>query len=278
MNWQANLDPWEQVCRRLACDGSEQGLRLAILAAHPDDETIGASRLLARFPQSPVVFLTDGAPRDPSLWSAGVKGSRDEYRETRRGEAERALSQAGVGEEKIFWLGGVDQEAVYETGALAERFRAILSELRPSLIVTHAYEGGHPDHDAASLVARIASTCEGRRPPLLLEMASYHAQEGRRVTGTFLENGVRPELVLELSPRDRERKRRMMDAYRSQRPVLEGFPIDSERLRPAPEYDFSRPPHPGKLWYESMGWDLTGRAWRELAAAALGKRPEHRWA
>jgi N-acetylglucosamine malate deacetylase 2 len=276
MNWQADLDRWKQVSRCLASDGADAGLRLVILAAHPDDETIGASRLLGRFRQSYVVFLTDGAPRDSSLWPAGVHGPREEYHQMRREEAQRALRHVGMSEKNILWLGGVDQEAVYESLALAERFREILSELRPSLIVTHSYEGGHPDHDAAALAARIASTrLDARRPPLILEMTSYHARKGRLVTGRFLENRVQPELVLELSREDRERKRRMIDAYSSQRLVLESFSVDSERLRPAPEYDFSRPPHPGKLWYESMGWAMTGGRWRELAGAALLEHPEH---
>jgi hypothetical protein len=37
-------------------------------------------------------------------------------------------------------------------------------------------------------------------------------------------------------------------------------------VRPAPLYDFTKPPHAGKLWYESLGWSMTGRRWRELAA------------
>jgi LmbE family N-acetylglucosaminyl deacetylase len=189
------------------------------------------------------------------------------------------LRHVGIRKRNILWLGGVDQEAVYQSVTLAEGFREILSEFQPSLIVSHSYEGGHPDHDTASLVARIASTRLGaRRPPLILEMTSYHAQKGRCVTGKFLENGVRPELVLEFSREDRERKRRMMEAYSSQRLVLESFPVDSERLRLAPKYDFSRPPHAGKLWYELMGWRMTGRRWRELAAAALREHPEHTWA
>jgi hypothetical protein len=73
----------------------------------------------------------------------------------------------------------------------------------------------------------------------------------------------------ELSPSDRDRKARMMESYVSQRLVLENFSIDCEPLRLAPDYDFSQPPHPGKLWYECMGWPMTGARWRELATASL---------
>jgi hypothetical protein len=79
----------------------------------------------------------------------------------------------------------------------------------------------------------------------------------------------------DLSNVDRDRKRQMMDAYASQRLVLENFPIDCERLRLAPGYDFSEPPHSGKLWYECMGWPMTGARWRELATLALIDQQEH---
>ena len=40
-----------------------------------------------------------------------------------------------------------------------------------------------------------------------------------------------------------------------------------ERFRPTPGYDFSRPPHPGLLWYERLGWPLDGARWRRAVAA-----------
>ena len=53
--------------------------RTVLLAAHPDDETIGASAALHRLPDVTVAYLTDGAPRDTRLWSPHVNGSRDFY-------------------------------------------------------------------------------------------------------------------------------------------------------------------------------------------------------
>ena len=277
MNWQADQEKaWEELSRCLQTSSSEQSLNVLLLAAHPDDETIGASLLLARFPKSSVVFLTDGAPRDRNLWSPAINGSREDYANTRRQEAIRATSFAGVSPQNIFWLGGVDQEAAFEISLLAERFSKAMADTSPVMVVTHAYEGGHPDHDAAAVVARMGISLLGSRSkPLLLEMTSYHAREGRCVTGEFLGSGSSPELCFELSQTDQQRKRNMMQAYASQRLVLENFPIHEERLRLAPEYDFSEPPHEGKLWYECMNWPMTGSRWRELATTALTEIQEH---
>ena len=45
--------------------------------------------------------------------------------------------------------------------------------------------------------------------------------------------------------------------------------FDAERFRPAPNYDFTRPPHAGQLFYEKFNWGMTGEQWRALAGRAL---------
>lgn len=277
MNWRADrLEKWNQLWGRLQTTSPKPSPQILILAAHPDDETIGASLLLSRFPQSTVVFVTDGAPRDTRFWSAGVNGSREAYAETRREEAFRALAHAGVPRQKIFWLGGVDQEAVFYIGSLAENFAKLIAQVRPEIVITHAYEGGHPDHDAAAAIATIAISSLVSSP-LMLEMTSYHALNGRCITGEFLTSEPSSEKCFELSSGDRDRKRQMMDEYASQRLVLENFTIDCERLRLAPEYNFSNPPHSGKLWYECMGWPMTGERWRDVANVALAGMQAQSW-
>jgi hypothetical protein len=61
----------------------------------------------------------------------------------------------------------------------------------------------------------------------------------------------------------------MFDAYASQRLVISAFDTTQERWRKAPEYEFSQPPHAGKLWYEYMSWPMTGENWRALAAETI---------
>jgi len=275
MNWHVDQEQSRlQSLRRRIEEPHEQALRLAVLAAHPDDETIGASALLARFPESLIVYLTDGAPRDRNLWPPGMAGQREQYAAVRRREAAEAMAHAGVSEGQIFWLGGVDQEAIFEARALALKLTQFVRKHRVDVLITHPYEGGHPDHDAAALIAKHAMTIVGASSCALLEMTSYHAREGHCETGEFLGEGRSSEIVFELSQEDRERKRKMMDAYTSQRLVLGNFPISSERLRMAPKYDFSDPPHEAKLWYECIGWQMTGPRWRELAGAAFEQRQE----
>src|ERR1700724_1714851 len=133
MNWQADGDKnWNRISSWLQTSPPDPNLRVLILAAHPDDETIGASLLMSRFPQSTVAFLTDGAPRDASLWSAGVNCSRDDYARTRKQEAFRALHYAGVSAQRIFWLEAVDQETAFEMSRLTERLAKLMTEICPA--------------------------------------------------------------------------------------------------------------------------------------------------
>ena len=72
-----------------------------------------------------------------------------------------------------------------------------------------------------------------------------------------------------LTPPQRSFKQALIDCYASQRDTLRGLPLDVERLRPAPQYDFRSPPHDGLLWYEMRGWGIDGRRFCELAGQAL---------
>jgi len=264
MNWQAEFrrQSFEPLSRTL----SGSSIRLAVIAAHPDDESIGASALLARSPNAYVIFVTDGAPRDQRFWPKTIESSRTQYAAIRRQEAARALAHAGIPARQIVWLGGVDQEAIFSVPELRARLVDLLDKLQPELLVTHPYEGGHPDHDCAALLSSLALRPFGIDTPRF-EMTSYHARDGRLVTGEFLGSNPGEEWLCELSEDDKTRKRKMFAEYRSQHQVLESFEINRERFRLAPAYDFQKPPHEGKLWYECLGWDMTGERWRTLAAA-----------
>jgi LmbE family N-acetylglucosaminyl deacetylase len=266
---------WRRVAGGVAGDHHEITLPVCLLFlfAHPDDESIAASMLLSYSEKPRLVYLTDGAPRDRRLWSPEATGLRAEYASLRHQEAVDAVQFTGIGEGAITWLGAVDQEAIDVCDSLTARTAELILRHRPDAVVTHAYEGGHPDHDAAALVACLAlqAAAEQGVHCELLEVPLYHGQNGHFVPGRFLEpsqadDAHREEVALPLRPQDLERKRQMLSRHRSQRRVLESFPLTCERVRPAPLYDFTKPPHAGKLWYESLGWSMTGRRWRELAA------------
>ena len=255
--------------------GSGQGSRPAklprilVLAAHTDDETIGASAAIGRSAEAWVVYLTDSAPKKSRLRSRRLR--REEYAALREAEAQHALRLAGVPPARILLLGAADQEAVFTLDALVTPFLLAVMRIRPEWIITHAYEGGHPDHDSAAFVASTAINLLKQQQtgrPTLLEMTSYYAENDHRVSGSFLAHQDQG-WPLWLTSEELSRKREMCSCYFSQANVLRDFPLEPERLRRAPVYDFLQPPHSGKLWYEQMGWPMTGSQWCKLARQAM---------
>jgi N-acetylglucosamine malate deacetylase 2 len=260
----------------VAPTGNRENLSRALfLAAHPDDETIGGSAVLNRLSDVFIVYLTDGAPRDARFRSPHVRGSRDFYACVRAEEAACALAIAGVPAEQIAFLGGVDQESIAEVPLLLQAFVKVVREFQPSVIITHPYEGGHPDHDTAALIAQLATSPalhQGATAPGLLEMTSYHLADGKRLIGEFLPAESSPavsSVTLKLTSEERAKKARMLGSYVSQWHILSEFPLEPERIRVAPGYDFTQPPHSGPLWYEYLDWPLSGMQWREAAGKVL---------
>lgn len=249
-----------------------------MVVAHPDDEVIGAGGQLRRFQSDLVVCVTDGAPADMSDAKAAGIFDRREYAARRRQEFHSALALAGLTEDRACCLGFPDQEASLNLVGLARRLIELLREFRPAAVLTHPYEGGHPDHDATALAVHAASRQierEVERPSKIIEMTSYHNRAGRMAVGEFLPADGCPIHTVELSQEERALKRMMFDCYRTQQHVLQYFPIGVERFRLAPRYDFTRPPHPGKLFYEQFNWGMTGERFVRLACEmidALGMR------
>jgi LmbE family N-acetylglucosaminyl deacetylase len=249
-----------------AGDAGAGGPRAVILVAHPDDETVGAGGRLAALDPAAVVVVTDGAPRDGFFARSAGCADRTAYAALRRRELEAALRMAAVPQRRLRQWQFVDQEAALDLEALARAVRAACEELRPEVVLTHPYEGGHPDHDAVAFAAAAAvRLLPVPARPILLEMAFYHRGPHGPVWGRFAGDPGRP---VSLGGEALARKRAMLACYPSQGQVLAHVPLDAERIRPAAEYDFSAVPPPGVFDYDGFGWPVRGADFRERAAVA----------
>lgn len=239
--------------------------RVLIVAAHPDDEVIGLGAQLPFLPRARILHVTDGAPRDGRDVAAHGFPDCAAYATARRQELAAALALAGIAPEAASTLGVPDQEASLHLVEISRRIVAAITETRAEIVVTHAYEGGHPDHDATAFAVQAAVQSA---PAARIEMAGYHAGPEGIAVGDFLRGVGEAPVTLDLSPEQCALKRRMVDCFATQRQVLAAFPVGTERLRPAPYYDFTLPPHPGRLFYENFPWGMSGERFRQFAAEA----------
>lgn len=245
------------------------GARLLIVVAHPDDETIGTGAQLWRLRDVLLVHVTDGAPRDGEDARRNGFVVPADYAAARRRELAAALTAGGGAGVRTAEFGIPDKEAFLDLTGLTRRLAEVLRQERPAAVLTHSYEGGHPDHDAAAFAVHAACRgCAAAEQPVIIEMPFYHAHAGQMVTGRFLPNWSE-EVVVPLGDADLLKKRRMVDCFHTQREILSCFEVGAERYRLAPAYNFRDPPHSGALLYETFGWGISGREWRRRASQAL---------
>jgi LmbE family N-acetylglucosaminyl deacetylase/predicted nucleic acid-binding Zn-ribbon protein len=241
--------------------------RVLIVAAHPDDETIGAGALLARTIDPHIVIVTDGAPHDRRLWPADVNATtREAYADLRREELYLAMRAAGIPPGRVHLLGVADADAMRQIPVIVNHLVDLLAAIDPQIVLTHAYEGAHVDHDTTALCVHAAMAHSRRGHPH--EMAVYHGQGDAVAVHEFLP-GSPASLSVHLDDRLSGVKTTMLNNYVSQRKYADYFGTAVEGYRCAPIYDFGASPSPRQPLLYERHTSVTGEQWRAHAAAAL---------
>ena len=124
-----------------------------VLAAHPDDEVIGAGAMLAfharRGHAITVVHATDGAKGDPAA-------REDDICAVRRREGKEALQRLGVGEPQHWDL--PDGELPEHLTALTDRIRAAIAAVQPKTLYSFWFGEAHRDHRAVAAATAAAAS------------------------------------------------------------------------------------------------------------------------
>jgi LmbE family N-acetylglucosaminyl deacetylase len=122
------------------------------LAAHPDDEVIGAGGLLAwhgeRGHEVTVVHMSDGAQGDPSQQAGDIRA-------VRREEGREALARLGLPQPLLWDLpDGSLPECLPE---ITERLRQLFQRVRPATLYSFWFGEAHRDHRAVAVAAMQAA-------------------------------------------------------------------------------------------------------------------------
>lgn len=131
--------------------GLDHRSRVVVLAAHPDDEVLGAGGLLRRVAASgahlTVVWATDGEAAVP----AAAEADRRALAIVRRTEASAALQLLQVEPMRTCWLGLPDGRLTQLSLRLEDLLRPVVAGA--DLVLATWRGDGHPDHDALGRAA-----------------------------------------------------------------------------------------------------------------------------
>lgn len=247
--------------------GEIDARRVMIVTPHPDDETLGFGVLMRRLKGVRLVLATDGSPRDMIVARQLGLPSVEAYRDARHHELLAAIALAGLPPSALIRLEIPDKEAAWNVGRMAEALRRLFAEQAVEAVLTNAYEGGHPDHDAVALAVALAV----RGLPIeLIEAPLYRQRDGRFATQSFYPIEGIPVVETRLTPEEAQHKLAMLACFPTQASIFAGYQPRLERFRHAPAYDFTRPPNGGAIDYEPnfFPWRTWADAVRPALAAA----------
>jgi len=225
------------------------GRRILILVPHPDDEVVGCcaaiSRARSQGAEVSAVYLTTGVPAAAVLWpwqrsghSARVAG--------RRAEAGRAAELLRV--QPLCFAEVPTRELKAHMAGTLDMLLGHIRQLHPDVLWTPAYEGGHQDHDVASFLASHL-----RAEASVWEFSEYNFAGGKVRSQEFVrETGAEQRIAL--SAEEQALKRRALRLYPSEKGNLGYVRTEVEVFRPLAAYDYRRPPHAGKLFYQRFQW------------------------
>lgn len=227
---------------------------IVVVGAHPDDETLGCGGAVAKRIKEGwdvvVVVLTDGDQLYSAVLGISTDPSPAEVGRIRQEETRRATRILGVRPRNVLFLG-------YGDGHLAERadeatadLVRVLQERKPAEVWSLSEYEHHPDHVAASRIAREACAGAGGRMRLLYYIVSL--RYGLTLDAIPLEfTGVDVSAYLPL-------KREAVSEFRSHLGTL-------SKVQKQPMWkdadDYLRPEEPfASLSLPSGGWPASSRS------------------
>jgi len=149
---------------------------IVVVGAHPDDETLGCGGAIARRidegHEVVVVVLTDGDLLYSAVLGIHEDPSPQEVARIRRNETLQATRILGLRSENIIFLGYGDGTLAEHEAEATEELARILSERRPAEVWSLSEYEHHPDHVAASRIARAACRRAGGTARLLYYIVS----------------------------------------------------------------------------------------------------------
>jgi LmbE family N-acetylglucosaminyl deacetylase len=206
--------------------------------AHEDDELDVGAKIVTDMRDGKEVYcawVTDG--------SRG--GAAADVREK---ESRAVMDFLHVPPDHLFFLGFPDQGAYTHLKEIIAALDKIAAGIKPTEIMSHAFEGGNIDHDSVSFVSSAIAKKYGI---VHYEFPDSNVYKGKTQIFVFLPDGKSPTLYTPLDDALYSRKMHLLKMYPSQQGSMSSYEwsVDKKHLkkfgepyRVAPDYDYTKPP------------------------------------
>ncbi len=124
----------------------------------------------------------------------------------------------------------------------------LIKKYKIDTIFCPAYEGGHQDHDVSNFIcSRLQNTSK------VYEYAEYNFSKGQINCNEFIKP-TKNQVTLKLSVNEKKEKIKLLEIYNSEKGNLNYLNLEKECYRKLYHYDYSKPPHLGKLFYRRFSF------------------------
>jgi len=217
---------------------------ILFIIPHPDDEIVGSCIILRNFLISGkrivIFFLTNGVLSKESMWP-WKRRKYEELVSLRVDEMKNSLNFLGVND---FIFQNIPTRTLKNN--ISETYfkiKKIISSKNIDTIFCPAYEGGHQDHDVANFIcSRLINFCR------VFEFSEYNFFKNRINSNFFIEKTKNQKCIF-LSENDKHYKSNCLKLYASEKHNLGYISLNQECYRQLVDYDYSKPPHKGVLFY-----------------------------
>lgn len=221
---------------RMVCATDEHMAKMYVFA-HEDDEMNVAIRIVTQLRNGNEIYC---------VWvTDGSKGGA--AADVRQKESQEVMDLLGVPRDHLFFLGYHDQEAYQHLDEIISDLSGIAQKIRPDEIMSHAYEGGHIDHDVVSFVSTQVAAEIGI---VHYEFPDSNMVGGQTRINEFLPDNRSPVQYTPYTDELFSLKMKLYNMYPSQKKSTSYSMLyldkrkmrkKGEPFRVAPAYDYSRP-------------------------------------
>ena len=221
---------------------------ILFISPHPDDELVGATFIIKKIllKKNLIIFFpTNGVLSKDEMWFWDKKKYK-EKKKIRNEEMRKSLKILGV---KKFFKQDIPTRKLKEN--IEKTFKKInflVKDHKIDTIFCPAYEGGHQDHDVTNFICSRLRKCSK-----IYEYAEYNFSKGQINCNEFV-NPTKNEITIKLSEKEKKEKIKLLEIYNSEKGNLNYLKLKKECYRKLYDYDYSKPPHLGKLFYRRFSF------------------------